>query len=398
MRPGGRGVPEGERDLCGEQVCLGCLGRAVPVGRTGQNGGVAQETAAPFTGGVARADNREPRERLPAPAPLPPEEPNRLGGVRSGELGIARGQRGLRRAHQGVGPVGRCGALGPQQADRLLPVAKGVGVQAYGKQCRAADFRQLRRPYPGVGVHLLRGVVVRERLGNLPVERRHQAAVAAHISRVERPAGIGQQGFCPGESIVGAWGVAAVDEREAEIVQCPGLPNAVTRGTERPRRTLVLRDGLTGAAEELQEVSAAQPDPSRRDARCHAERRIQVAERLLAAARIGQGDAETRLDVGPSLVSARGGRGQCRAEVADGLGDITHFPGRDAEGLPSVGTDVRVAAGREHALRHPRSVPGTRERAQRQILDRAFPGHFGGGHVMLFPPRWHPPRVKNVKR
>ena len=265
-------------------------------------------------------------------------------------------------------------------------MAKGVVVQTHGKQCRAADFRQLRRPHPGVGVHLLRGVVVRERLGNLPVERRHQAAVAAHSGRVERPASIGQQGFCPGESIVGAWGVAAIDEREAEIVQCPGLPGAVTRGTERPRRAPELRDGLTGAAEDHQEVSAAQPDPRRRDARCHAERRIQVAERLLAAARAGQGDAETRLDVGPSLVPARGGRGQCHAEVADGLGNITHFPGRDTEGLPSIRADVRAAVGRQHALRHPRSVPGTRERTQRQILDRAFSGYFGGGHVMLFFP------------
>ena len=313
-------------------------------------------------------------------------------------LGIAGGQRGLRRAHQSVGPVGRCGALGPQQADRLLPVAEGVVVQTHGKQCRAADFRQFRRPYPGVGEHLFRGVVVRERLRNLPVERRHQAAVAAHGGRVERPASIGQQGFCPGESIVGAWGVAAIDEREAEIVQCPGLPVAVTRGSERPRRAPEFRDGLSSAAEDPQEVCAAQPDPRRRDARCHAERRIQVAERLLAPARAGQGDAEARLDVGPSLVPARGGRGQCHAEVADGLGDITHFPRRDAKGLPSVRADVRVTVGREHALRHPRSVPGTRERTQRQILDCAFPGHFGGGHVMLFSPRWHPSRVKNVKR
>lgn len=99
--------PEGERYLCGEQVCLGCLGHTVPVGCTGQNGGVAQETPAPFAGGVACADNREPRERLPASAPLPPEEPNRLCGVRSGELGIAGGQGGLRRAHQSIGPVGR---------------------------------------------------------------------------------------------------------------------------------------------------------------------------------------------------------------------------------------------------------------------------------------------------
>ena len=79
----------------------------VLVSCTGQNGGVAQETAAPFTGGVTCADNRQPCERLPASAPLPPEEPNRLSGVRSGELGIAGRQSGLRRAQQSVGPVGR---------------------------------------------------------------------------------------------------------------------------------------------------------------------------------------------------------------------------------------------------------------------------------------------------
>ncbi len=128
-------------------------------------------------------------------------------------------------------------------------------------------------------------------------------------------------------------------------------------GTERPRRTPVLRDFLTGAAEDPQEYPSAQSDPRRRDARCLAERRIQVAERFPAAARAGQGDAETRLDVGPSLVSARGGRGQCRAEVADGLGDITHFPGRDAEGLPGIRADIRAAVGCQHSLRHPRGVP-----------------------------------------
>ena len=168
----------------------------------------------------------------------------------------ARG--GLRRPHQSVGPVGRRGALAPQQADRLLPVAKGVVIQAHREQRGAADLRQLGRPHPGVGVHHFRGVVVRKRLGNLPVERRHQAAVAAHVGRVERPASIGQQGFCSGESVLGTRGVAAIDEREAEVVQGPGLPEAVTRGTERPRRTPVLLDGLTGAAEEPQEVSAAQ--------------------------------------------------------------------------------------------------------------------------------------------
>ena len=151
-----------------------------------------------------------------------------------------------------------------------------------------------------------------------------------------------------------------MDEREAEVVQGPGLPEAVTRGTERPRRTPELLDGLIGAAEDPQEDSPAQPDLRRRDARCLAERRIQVAECFLAAARPGQGDAETRLDVGLSLVSARGGRGQCRAEVADGLGDITHFPSRDAEGLPSIRADIRAAVGRQHAPCHPRGVPRTR--------------------------------------
>ena len=31
-----------------------------------------------------------------------------------------------------------------------------------------------------------------------------------------------------------------------------------------------------------------------------------------------------------------------------------------AEGLPGIRADVRVAVGRQHALGHPRSVPGTR--------------------------------------
>ena len=35
-------------------------------------------------------------------------------------------------------------------------MAKGVVVQTHGQQCRAADFRQLRRPYPGVRQHALR--------------------------------------------------------------------------------------------------------------------------------------------------------------------------------------------------------------------------------------------------
>ena len=35
-------------------------------------------------------------------------------------------------------------------------MAKGVVVQTHGQQCRAADFRQLRRPYPGGRQHALR--------------------------------------------------------------------------------------------------------------------------------------------------------------------------------------------------------------------------------------------------
>ena len=66
MRVGGCGIPEGERYLCRQQVCLDRFGHTVPVSRGGQVRGVAQETAAALGGRETCADKGEPCERLPA--------------------------------------------------------------------------------------------------------------------------------------------------------------------------------------------------------------------------------------------------------------------------------------------------------------------------------------------